>query len=130
VPIPAELPALEPAPPAPPQAPGVTPATIARGAELFLASCGLCHSNQPRSITPDLRRMSPETHAAFKEIVLKGLFLPNGMPRWDDRLSEADADALHAYLIDLQKQTRAEELEKQKRGLPLDAPGLTILSSY
>lgn len=130
VPIPDELPPLEPAPPAPVQKPGVTPAVIARGMTLFMGNCGLCHANQPRSITPDLRRMSEGTHEAFRQIVLEGLLLPNGMPRWDDRLSAQDVDAIHAYLIDLQVKTRAEELEKQKRGLPLDTPGLTILSNY
>ncbi|HWJ69899.1 MAG TPA: PQQ-dependent dehydrogenase, methanol/ethanol family [Sphingobium sp.] len=130
VPIPPELPPLDVAPPAPKQAPGVTPATIAQGSNLFMANCALCHSNQPRSITPDLRRMSEGTHAAFKQIVLEGLLLPNGMPRWDDRLSAQDVDAIHAYLIDLQGQVRTEELEKRKRGLPLDTPGLTILSNY
>jgi quinohemoprotein ethanol dehydrogenase len=74
--------------------------------------------------------MSESTHAAFKQIVLGGLLLPNGMPRWDDRLSEKDVEAIHAYLIDLQAKARAEELEKRRRGLPLDAPGLTILSNY
>ncbi len=130
VPLPDELPALEPAPEAPKQAPGVTPATIAEGGQLFMANCALCHSNQHRSITPDLRRMSEGTHGAFRQIVLEGLLLANGMPRWDDRLSVADADKIHAYLIDLQAKTRAEELEKVKRGLPLDTPGLTILSNY
>lgn len=130
VPLPAELPAVEPAPAPPAQAPGVTPAVIAKGGEIFMANCGLCHSNQHRSIAPDLRRMNEGTHKAFNEIVLRGLLLPNGMPRWDDVFSEADANAIHAYLIDLQSKTRAEELEKQKRGLPLDAPGLTILTNY
>jgi quinohemoprotein ethanol dehydrogenase len=130
VPIPAELPALEPAPAAPTQAAGVTPATIAEGQTLFFGNCALCHSNQMRSITPDLRRMNEGTHKVFKDIVLKGLLLPNGMPRWDDRLTEADVDKIHAYLIDLQGKTRAEELEKKKRGLPLDTPGLTILANY
>jgi len=130
VPLPPELPPLDVAPPAPPQAPGVTPQTVAQGMTLFMANCALCHSNQPRSITPDLRRMSEGTHAAFRQIVLEGLLLPNGMPRWDDRLSEKDVDAIHAYLIDLQGQIREEELEKRKRGLPLDTPGLTILSNY
>ncbi len=99
-------------------------------AGLFFANCALCHSNQLRSITPDLRRMSEGTHAAFREIVLRGLLTPNGMPRWDDRLSEADADKIHAYLIDEQRKARADELEKKKRGLPIDTPGLTILSNY
>jgi quinohemoprotein ethanol dehydrogenase len=130
VPLPPELPPLEVAPAPPKQAAGVTPDTIMRGMTLFFGNCALCHSNQPRSITPDLRRMSEGTHAAFEEIVLRGLLLPNGMPRWDDRLSEADVAAIHAYLIDLQGKAHAEELEKQKRGLPLDAPGLTILSNY
>ncbi|BAK65403.1 quinohemoprotein alcohol dehydrogenase [Sphingobium sp. SYK-6] len=130
VPIPDELPPLQPAPSPPAQAPGVTPQTIAQGMELFMGNCALCHSNQPRSITPDLRRMSEGTHKAFRQIVLEGLLLPNGMPRWDDRLGPAQVDAIHAYLIDLQGKTRAEELEKQKRGLPLDTPGLTILSNY
>jgi len=130
VPLPPELPPFEVAPPPPAQAAGVTAQTIARGGELFFANCTLCHSNQPRSITPDLRRMNEGAHQAFRQIVLEGLLLPNGMPRWDDRLSAADADAIHAYLIDLQGKTRAEELEKQKRGLPLDTPGLTILSNY
>ncbi len=130
VPLPPELPPIQVAPAPPTQSPGVTPATIAKGMGLFMGNCALCHSNQPRSITPDLRRMNEGTHQVFHQIVLEGLLLPNGMPRWDDRLTPEDVDAIHAYLIDLQGKTRAEELEKQKRGLPLDATGLTILSNY
>ena len=62
--------------------------------------------------------------------MLEGALLPNGMPRWDDLLSAADVDAIHAYLIDLQARTRAEELAKQEAGVPLDAPSLAILSNY
>ncbi len=131
VPIPPELPPLEVAGEAPLQLPGVTPATIANGQRLFFdTGCALCHSNQHRSITPDLRRMSPETHKAFNEIVLTGLLVHNGMPRWDDRLKAEDANAIHAWLIDSQAKVRAEELEKKKRGIPLDAPSLAILSNY
>ncbi len=130
VPIPDALPPLEAAPAPPAQASGVTPATIAEGQTLFMANCALCHSNQHRSITPDLRRMAEGTHGAFRQIVLEGLLLQNGMPRWDDRLSVADVDKIHAYLIDEQRRTRADELEKIRRGLPIDTPGLTILSNY
>jgi quinohemoprotein ethanol dehydrogenase len=131
VPIPPELPPLEVAPPAPAQLPGVTPATFAQGQQLFFSTgCALCHANQHRSITPDLRRMSPETHKAFDEIVLKGLYVANGMPRWNDRLTPAQSAAIHAWLIDAQAKTRADELEKKRRGLPLDAPALAILSNY
>jgi quinohemoprotein ethanol dehydrogenase len=130
VPLPPELPPLEVAPKAPPQKPGVTAATIAKGQGLYFGNCVLCHSNQHRSITPDLRRMQAGTHTSFRQIVLDGLLVPNGMPRWDDRLSSEDVDAIHAYLIDAQAKTRTEELEKKRRGIALDAPSLAILSSY
>jgi quinohemoprotein ethanol dehydrogenase len=74
--------------------------------------------------------MQPGTHAAFNKIVLDGALLANGMPRWDDELKPADAAAIHAYLIDLQSKTRAQELDKQKAGVPLDAPSPAILSNY
>ena len=131
VPLPAPLPPLEVAPPPPPQAADVTPATIARGQALYFGiGCAMCHANQPRSITPDLRRMNDGTHAAFNRIVLGGLYQAAGMPRWDDVLTPADANAIHAWLIDQQAKTRAQDLEKQAKGLPLDTPSLAILSSY
>lgn len=131
VPLPPQLPPLEVAPAPPAQSPGVTSATLAQGRALFFSTgCALCHANQHRSITPDLRRMQPGIHAAFRSILLEGLLVPNGMPRWDDRLSPADADAIHAYLIDLQGKTRTDELTKQKAGVALDAPSLAILSNY
>ena len=74
--------------------------------------------------------MQPGTHDAFKAIVLDGALVPNGMPRWNDVLTPAEADAVHAYLIDLQAATRRDELAKVKAGLPLDAPSLAILSNY
>ena len=52
------------------------------------------------------------------------------LPRWDDVLKPGDADAIHAWLIDSQAHVRADELAKQKQGLPLDAPSLAILSNY
>ena len=130
VPLPPELPPLEVAPPPPAQQPGVTNATLAAGRNLFFRNCVLCHSNQHRSITPDLRRMQPGTHAAFEKIVLDGLLVSSGMPRWNDLLSPADVRAIHAYLIDMQTNTRADELAKQKAGVPLDTPSPAILSSY
>jgi len=127
---PAPLPALTVAPEPPPQAPGVTPATVAMGNGLFTANCAICHANQPRSITPDLRRLDPSKHAVFRAIVLDGLFAPNGMPAWKDVLSPAQADAIHAFLIDAQGKTRARELALQKAGKPLDSRALAIMSNF
>jgi quinohemoprotein ethanol dehydrogenase len=57
--------------------------------------------------------MPPEVHAQFKNIVLKGAFAPFGMESFDDILSEADVDAIHAYVIDQASQGYKEQ-EKSK----------------
>ena len=128
--MPPPLPPLEVAPPAPAQAPEVTPETIAAGRMLFYANCAICHSNQSRSHAPDLRRLDADKHGIFRQILLEGLLVPLGMPRWDDLLSIKDVDAIHAFLIDEQGHTRARELQLQKEGKPLDAKSAAILSSY
>jgi quinohemoprotein ethanol dehydrogenase len=99
VPIPAPLPPVEPIPEPPRQK--IDKATIARGGLLFGGNCAICHSNQDRGGAPDLRRMSPQTHASFNAIVLGGLLKSGGMPAWGDVLEAGDAEAIHAYLIDL-----------------------------
>lgn len=127
---PVPLPALGPAPAPPPQLPGVTPAMIAEGQALLTFNCSMCHSNQLRAGLPDLRRMAPNIHDAFDQIVLGGALVGNGMPRWDDRLTPAQAKAIHAYLISVQGPQRTRELELQRRGLPLDSPSAAILSNF
>jgi quinohemoprotein ethanol dehydrogenase len=130
VPIPADLPPLEPAPEPPAQLPGVTAETIALGSALFTENCSLCHSNQPRAPLPDLRRMRRGTHAIFDRVVLEGLLLPNGMPRFDDVLTPEQVRAIHAWLIDEQTKLRPRELQLQAEGKPLDSRTLTIMSNF
>jgi quinohemoprotein ethanol dehydrogenase len=81
----------------PPQSASV--AEIRLGSIKFAEQCSRCHVFGP-SITPDLRKLPPGIHAAFQDIVLRGLFAPQGMARFDDVLSPADVTAIHAYLID------------------------------
>jgi quinohemoprotein ethanol dehydrogenase len=82
---------------------------IARGQSLFVENCAMCHANSGRGLVPDLRRLSPSTHAAFDAIVRGGALTSQGMPSFSNRLSEADAQRVHAYLID--------EASKLRRGL-------------
>jgi quinohemoprotein ethanol dehydrogenase len=96
-------------------------ASIARGARLFGENCAICHPNMTRSASSDLRRMSGETHARFNEIVLQGLMRAGGMPSWGDVLTQADAEALHAYLIDLSQ--RAYAAQASPRTAPRTSPG-------
>ena len=97
---------------------------------MFFGNCGICHSNQPRSPSPDLKRLDLAIHAQFQAIVRGGLLEQAGMPRWDDLLSAADVDAIHAYLIDAQAKTRERELALQRKGVPLDSRSAAILSSF
>ncbi len=83
----------------PPPAQTASAADIRRGSIKFAEQCSRCHVFGP-SITPDLRKLPPEIHAAFDDIVLHGIFAAEGMARFDDVLSPADVSAIHAYLID------------------------------
>ena len=70
----------------------------ANGEVLFKRYCSRCHPFG-RAMLPDLRRLSPEKHELFIDVVLKGMLAPLGMGRFDDVLSRDDAEAIRAYLI-------------------------------
>ncbi len=96
----AELPPLEDKPPPSPPPPiTASEEVIAQGAELFAQHCALCHGDDARGGLVDLRMMQPETHAGFREIVLGGARLEQGMAGFADRLDASQADAIHQYLI-------------------------------
>jgi quinohemoprotein ethanol dehydrogenase len=106
--------------PQPPRQMG-SAAEIRRGAKLFASQCSRCHANVARGLVPDLRRMAAGTHSAFDEIVLRGALQGNGMGRFDDVLSEADAHAIHAYLIDeawIAYRARGRGAGPERRALP------------
>jgi quinohemoprotein ethanol dehydrogenase len=85
-------------PPPPPARPS-DPAQIAAGEVLYNRYCNRCHVFG-RGILPDLRHLDPATHALFDTIVRGGAYGAKGMGRFDDVLTAADAEAIHAYLID------------------------------
>ena len=88
-------------------------AQIAQGASLFAANCAICHPHTARTLSADLRAMTPAAHALFAQVVLDGLKVPLGMPRWDDVLTQADVAALHAYVIDVaQKDHAAQQAQR------------------
>jgi quinohemoprotein ethanol dehydrogenase len=73
--------------------------TVALGEQLYGTNCAICHGNAARGGVKDLRHMSPETHAAFADIVLGGSRAANGMASFADVLGPAQAEAIHHYLI-------------------------------
>jgi quinohemoprotein ethanol dehydrogenase len=110
VPLPDELPPLGPLP----KPPVLTASaeTLAMGKKLFTKACGECHWNINGGY-PDLRRMSPEVHAAFKDIVLHGQREPLGMAGFGDILSEKQVEAIHSHLIKLAQEAYDGEQAKK-----------------
>ena len=97
----AVLPPLAPEQAAPPPPPfsRASEEQIAKGARLYASNCALCHGQLARGGIKDLRRMSPDTHAKFFDIVLGGARKEAGMASFADVLSKDDAQAVHDYLI-------------------------------
>jgi quinohemoprotein ethanol dehydrogenase len=100
--LPPEVTSREPIPQPPAQT--ASAEVIAQGQGLFARNCAICHANSDTGLTPDLRRLSTDTHEAFLGIVLYGGRRFRGMPQFDDVLNEEQANAIHAYLIDLAQQ--------------------------
>jgi quinohemoprotein ethanol dehydrogenase len=88
-------------------------AKIANGEVLYNRYCSRCHQ-LGRGVLPDLRRLTPEKHALFYDIVLGGLLKGAGMARWDDVLSRQDAESIHAYIVD--ESWKAYEAETHATG--------------
>ena len=81
----------------------VAAAVIAHGEEKFTEYCSRCHVFGP-GVTPDLSRLPPEIHGMFNDIVLGGALAQLGMAPLGDVVSKDDVEAIHAYLIDTQRQ--------------------------
>ena len=75
-------------------------AKVEEGTELFARNCATCHGQNARGGVRDLRHMTPETHAAFDDIVLGGKLKAQGMEPFADVLSKDQVAAIHAYLIE------------------------------
>ncbi|MAA75335.1 MAG: PQQ-dependent dehydrogenase, methanol/ethanol family [Salinisphaeraceae bacterium] len=103
----AELPAIErqARTPEPPEA-TASDDTVSEGNTLYHRYCVYCHG--PRGIShpnvADLRSMSAETHRNFLGIVMGGSQAKQGMPGFADSLTTDEAQAIHAYLIELNHQ--------------------------
>jgi quinohemoprotein ethanol dehydrogenase len=73
--------------------------SIRKGQKLFADTCSKCHGENARGGQKDLRYMTAQTRAQFKDIVLGGIRKDKGMASFSDLLNADDADAIHAYLI-------------------------------
>jgi quinohemoprotein ethanol dehydrogenase len=95
-----ELPPLPPpaAVPAPPPL-RASEEQIRQGRKLFGETCSRCHGDNAVGGLKDLRWMTAETRREFNAIVLEGTRKEKGMLGFKDLLSQADVDAVNAYLV-------------------------------
>jgi quinohemoprotein ethanol dehydrogenase len=95
-----------------------TPEFVNAGRNLFFIHCARCHTLGVPAISPDLSRSAVvASFDALKEVVLKGVLQPNGMPRFSDVLTAADVSALQGYLID--QWWQAYDEQKANEGKPV-----------
>ena len=76
--------------------------TLARGQKVYSEVCFSCHGMglDASGVYPDLRTASAETHDQWNAIVRGGLRTSKGMPSFADAVSEDDANAIQAYVLD------------------------------
>ena len=92
--------------PAPPDT-KINESLIERGAALYDFYCFICHGSfgdKHLSQHPDLSKLPEAKHLLFNDIVLKGILAQNGMASFSNSLSEADAEAIHHFLLKKQKE--------------------------
>jgi PQQ-dependent dehydrogenase (methanol/ethanol family) len=87
------------------------PGAAAAGSALFHRFCMQCHGilAVTAGVVPDLRFASPETHASFADIVLGGTRAHAGMASFADLLDAEDVRAIHAYVVQRARETKAAE---------------------
>ena len=86
-----------------------TATQVDNGSRRYMSYCMMCHGALAVSggVLPDLRMLTREKHAVFKEIVYDGAIHGAGMPRMGDLLSEQDVRDIQAYLVTRANQDRA-----------------------
>jgi mono/diheme cytochrome c family protein len=79
-----------------------TPEVIGHGADTYNRFCGTCHGTdgQSRGLFPDLRYSGALNSAeVFHSIVIDGALSANGMVSFKQALTEADVNAIRAYVV-------------------------------
>jgi len=82
---------------------------IANGNALFNRYCNKCHNMNGGGSLPDLTFSSQETFDAFKVIVVDGIYLTKGMPKFNGRLSEQDVADIKQYILSVAKKKSTEK---------------------
>jgi quinohemoprotein ethanol dehydrogenase len=94
-----------------------TPQEVAHGKELFRSYCSTCHviAHGGGGLAPDLAYTSSVTHQSFLAIVYRGAYLPLGMPRFGDRLSENDVLDIQKFILTSAREAKVASAQAVKQ---------------
>ena len=84
--------------PAPPPL-RATESQIISGRAIYAETCQRCHGENAIGGVKDLRFLTPQQHARFDDVLLKGILQDRGMASFAGVLTPDDVAAVHAYLI-------------------------------
>jgi quinohemoprotein ethanol dehydrogenase len=88
---------------------------VQAGAVLYAAQCAVCHGQNAAGGVKDLRYLNADTQAQFLDIVLGGKLKKEGMESFSDRLSTAQVQSIHAYLIARAQEDWQPDFSRPKR---------------
>ncbi len=88
---------------------------LEQGYLLYHDVCSLCHGIGVRSggVVKDLRLLTKDKHAMFKDIVLEGVLESIGMASFDDLLDEKDVENIQAYIVARANEDREAAAQNQ-----------------
>lgn len=83
-----------------------TPEQLKAGESNFNTYCAVCHvvAETGGGIAPDLAYSQLLPTEAYFQVVLDGLLLPNGMPKYAGRLSKSDAEGIRNFIYKMANQ--------------------------
>jgi mono/diheme cytochrome c family protein len=88
-----------------------SPQLVSQGDGLYHAQCASCHGgigipSEVAIVAPDLRLRTLGTHADFESIVLGGTRAQQGMPDFEDALTNEQIEAIRAFVVNQARQLR------------------------
>jgi quinohemoprotein ethanol dehydrogenase len=87
-----------------------------QGSYLYYVYCETCHGviGARRTLHPELTKLTAAKHQLFENIVLGGMLAKNGMASFKNSLSKEDVNAIHQYLLSIQKKNYNKEQQSLK----------------